>query len=494
MASIEIVREQGKLVAKGDLDFSYLEDPARTADGRTEHTLRAGWIWQHDQLTVCADRLGMLPIFYARSASRLIVGDSLREIVTLLGPMMLDDAAVAVFLRIGFYLGDDTPLAGVRVLSPGTRCCVTAESFVLRSQHEIPIHGEFVGDRATAAAQYSELFAAAVSARVSGQRHGLPLSGGRDSRHILLELVAQGHRPDFAVTAYDRTWLGDLNVAGSLSEAFGIPHFALLVDDIDSLALETRRNEATDYLTDEHAWYMRVPRELVAQGAELFFDGIAGDVLSNGLFFNPKLLADMRRGNYDAVARSLLGPQAELRYLSPRMQARLSWHVARDRLTEEVERHVEHLNPIKSFWFWNRTRREIALAPMVIGRAVPAATPYIAPAVMDFLFSLPPELVGEPGFHDEVISCYRGPAAGLNYSSKREDIGLTGPLDWSARMTYLRELGSLARTLEIAGGFVIARGARLLASGSLGTERWWISRSLYLQQLVAFARAPHASR
>src|SRR5262245_66096684 len=84
----------------------------------------------------------------------------------------------------------------------------------------------------------------------------VPLSGGRDSRHILLELCEQGLRPDFCLTArlfpapaaYD-----EVEVAASLCQALGLRRRTLDQREA-SMRAETEKELRTGLRSGEHQW------------------------------------------------------------------------------------------------------------------------------------------------------------------------------------------------------------------------------------------------
>jgi hypothetical protein len=86
----------------------------------------------------------------------------------------------------------------------------------------------------------------------------MPISGGRDSRHLLLELLDAGCPPERAVTAHHHAnvWGGDVPYAADLCRAFGVAHE--IVSPGRLVADEWRKNRLTSYCADEHAWYLAV--------------------------------------------------------------------------------------------------------------------------------------------------------------------------------------------------------------------------------------------
>ncbi len=76
----------------------------------------ARWHWKGEQLVIENDRWGIQPIFWAASANAVHVSTSLDALLDAGVPAALDDAALAVFLRIGYFVGNDTPFRSIRAL------------------------------------------------------------------------------------------------------------------------------------------------------------------------------------------------------------------------------------------------------------------------------------------------------------------------------------------------------------------------------------------
>ena len=90
----------------------------------------------------------------------------------------LDERALNIFLRTDFYFGGDTPFRELR-----------------RVEQEPVIVPPIEISRDEALDAYIALFRQAVRRRMTNDTV-LALSGGQDSRHILLELHAGGNVPD----------------------------------------------------------------------------------------------------------------------------------------------------------------------------------------------------------------------------------------------------------------------------------------------------------
>lgn len=244
--------------------------------------------------------------------------------------------------------------------------------------------------------QYASLFSQSISRR-STQNASVTFSGGRDSRHILFELVRQGIRPLEVIISH-RPVNNDHLVAKAVAD-----HIGVNVTDIGLCAFswseERKKNIQNHFLSDENVWYRAISQSLKAS---IVFDGLAGDVLSNGLYFDRDVAISMREGNFHNAAKkfiSAFGQSASYLIHGESIERR-----AVERVAAEMSLHENAPNPVSSFVFHNRTRREIALMPIcMLGEGVDASLPYLDADLYDFFMSLPFEEFGDQGFHDEVI-------------------------------------------------------------------------------------------
>jgi hypothetical protein len=379
-------------------------------------TLTAGWRLENERLEVHADRLGMIPLFYFYDAHNLVVADDIAEVVARMPRPCFDAAAVSVFLQLGFYIGEDTPFADVKVLAPGARLTWEHGAIALNAP-PLPIAEPFGGGWDDALPQYVELFEHAVARRARLGVGRLTLSGGRDSRHLFLELLRQGTPPP-AVITQDRPVNTDLDTGRRLASRAGVPHIA--VEPFrDDLAEELLKNRWTHYLSDEHSWYMQIVPHLEGP----LFDGLAGGMLSGtDMFQADRLIAAIGKEAGTLAAHALLDAIGSgLWFLREPFLSRWSREIAIERLAVELKRHRYASNPITSFLFWNRTRREIALIPLCIAaRHVPVRLTYLDPPLLAFLSSLPYTMYSGTGFHSHVMARTYPDFADMPYGEKRK--------------------------------------------------------------------------
>ena len=113
----------------------------------------------------------------------------------------LDLDGIAAFLAVGFYLGTDTPFAAIRSLPPAATLTWSPGGSSLASSP--PSRPAQTLTRRQAIEGAADLVHEAVRRCIpDDDAYVLPLSGGRDSRHLLLELIEAGHPPSSCVTAH----------------------------------------------------------------------------------------------------------------------------------------------------------------------------------------------------------------------------------------------------------------------------------------------------
>jgi asparagine synthase (glutamine-hydrolysing) len=287
------------------------------------------------------------------------------------------------------------------------------------------------------------------------------LSGGRDSRHIFLELVTTGRKPRLAISV-DLPGNNDAQIAARLCARAGVTHRVL--QSAGRLSdWECEKNLLTAFSAVEHAWL--VP--LRAQIAELVvYDGIGGDVLSAGLLQSRELV-ERYTGEPDRYATDFLGSDAVDRVLP----GSFSPEAAHAALRAEMSRYSQAVNPLATFLFWNRTMRYIAVAPM---GAKQVLTPYLEPRLFEFLSRIPPEHTWDHQLHTDAIARAYPDWVDIPYSTKR-------PLQQPAAMRRFA-LDALRRTRW--------RGARLaaplVAMAARGSDAnlWAAQLAFLLEQLV----------
>jgi hypothetical protein len=365
----------------------------------------AEWDWNGETLTARNDRYGYFPIYYGVEENKFGISSSIAKLLDLGFSSELDTDAFSVFLRLGWYLAEDTPFRSIRAVPPNATLTWGT------GKPEISTPGIIISARQTitrpeAMEVYDQLFQRSIEKSLDdSHRMALPLSGGRDSRHILFALASAGRKPDVCLTAkhFPPRPDEDARVAATICGAVGVEH-RLLRQPVSRFNTEIKKNRLTGFTADEHSWYMTL-KPYADNGEYTFYDGIAGDVLSAGHFLDDANLRLFQGHNFSRLAEGILGPEGFLpALLRAEAHERFSRERAKQRLIDELVRHADAPNPVGSFYFWNRTRRSVGMSSYrILGAETPIVMPFLNNDVFDFLSALPAEMFLNHAFHTEMI-------------------------------------------------------------------------------------------
>ena len=482
----------------------------RLAGRSGKHTdgIYAEWMWDGQQLVVHNDRYGVAPLFYFVRGGAIAVSPSIATLLAIGVPRELDEAALAVFLRLGFFVGDDTPFRDIRAVPPGASFSWREGVLSVSGGYAIPRPVDVSRDHALDA--FVSLFHDAMARRLpADDRAVVPLSGGRDSRHILFELCALGRLPRCAVTVprYPPRPPEDERVAPLVADAVGVPH-VLLAHDGDRLRAELAKNRATHLCADEHAWFM--PMIESVRSASTVYDGLGGVLSVPSRFLSREVLALFEAGRTTAIAERLLDTFSLFdeafvtNAVASKYRRGTSRAEAVARLSTELARHAAAADPVKSFHFWSRVRRELALVPYALMRHVPAVyAPYLDRDVYDFMMALSPTVLSptlssaDKSFHSDAIHRAFPEYVHIPFEDKRAPAADAS----DHRVRFARDVARhLFANARVSAGllnrsYVLPRLLLSALRPSYGVSRPWLpSLALYLFQLdAAAAGAPEAA-
>ena len=429
---------------------------SRIPDAPGDQGYFVDWSWDGNTVHVRSEPWGFAPVFFHSTANEFIVSTQIDAVLARRGRATLDFPALAAFMRLGFFLGDDTPWQGISAIprsgliswAPGSGLAVLGDWVCPPAQDST---------REQAVHRYASLFSASVARRArNDEKIVMPLSGGRDSRHILFELLKQRRTPDLCITTdhFPERNNEDIRIASQLCAQLRLTHRRVR-QPLRRVSNDSRRVKLTNYGSEEHTWAMSLVDQLLPAGRWATYDGLAGDVLSAGLFLDRRQLSLYRDGHLETLARELCVQWSSTTDILPclsshRVAALLAEEVAIERIRRELEIHAALENPLTAFYFWNRTRREIAEYSFSMisrgGTGVPVA-PFLDRDLVEYLLSLPAALFIDKDFHDETLRRAYPEWAAIPFEKKE-----AAPAQSHSARLYWRLLGADLALFFILGG------------------------------------------
>ena len=263
--------------------------------------------------------------------------------------------------------------------------------------------------RADAAAQFARLFTASVErCTAGGAPSAVLLSGGPDSRHVLFALQELQRLPKRCVTVEPSTPSQRTRCRWppAVANAVGVRH-TVVSRRSNRVEAHLETQALTHSCADEHVQFL--PLRGYLQHLQFHaLDGLGGDVLSQSPQLDGALHRLFAEGRTNDVAARVLGDPAQIKpalagVVGPAAVARFAREKAVASVAAEAGAHTARPNPIASFFFANRMRRETALAPYGVLDGYRVSTPFLDAALVDFLLALPFDAVADRRLHTETL-------------------------------------------------------------------------------------------
>lgn len=457
--------------------------------GKKMDGIYAQWDWDGRRLVVTNDRYGFYPLYYYWHSGEICVSPSIMTILEHVADHSLDYEALAVFLRMGFFINDKTPFKYIKAVPPDTTFLWSNGRLTVEGK--ILIYEEQSISRDKAVDRYIELFRQAIQRRRPDEKFVMLLSGGRDSRHILLELDHQGYRPECCITSakYPPSSDDDIGKAGLLARALNLKHEVKYYSN-PRFINEIRSFRKSGFCSDENTWIMDTADELRVK-TNIIYDGIAGGI---GSLFYPHHVDLMQGQSFDRLAAELFkkwnmaGEEILKIILTPDFYRQVNVELARESLIKEFKRHRNAAQPLFSFYFWNRTRREIALAPYQIFGDLPKVySPYLDHDLFDFISGLPGDCPNDTEFHSMIIEKAYPKYAHIPYAD--DGVPRMGSKEHCTQfmrdtaLYSIKEFRTQSRFLNTS--YLFPRWLRALVDSKYCESMWWMSpvMILYLSEL-----------
>jgi len=244
--------------ARSSRDTTETFGDARVSLGNRACGVFAEWNWDGEQLTLTNDRYGFFPIYYFRRENEFAVSPSISKLLELVGQVEFDDNAFSVLLRFGWLIAEDTLFRSIRAVPAGStltwhRGDLQIESAGIINQKPLNI------SRAEAVETYADLFQRSIETTLPpNDDFFVPLSGGRDSRHILFAVCKANRKPTCLTIIHPPPRPNeDTRISRQICETLKLEH-ELLDQSRSRFDSEIRKNELSGFCASEHGWFFAV--------------------------------------------------------------------------------------------------------------------------------------------------------------------------------------------------------------------------------------------
>ena len=393
----EVRFDEGRTSFKGDAHVSFglsVKDECGNEAGTV-----GGWTWDGTSLVACSDRHGYLPLYYhldERSRHLMLSDSPLRLLAEGIGTEF-DRESLAFFCRSGFVLGDRTLHRGVHRVPAGSMIRWQDGAFSV-TEVEPRFNCSSPDSIEDALQGWIDRFQVAMQRRRPSGAFAMPLTGGRDSRMMLMELRRLGHDPVETVSFAPgvRGENEDLRIARTISERLGLRHVAARSDK-GWLEVEKERHAWCGCEAIEHAWLMGLWGYMKAHH-DCWYDGLGVGAMTRGELNTPDMLELLRANRLDEWCDAMYARTAApsgswgdriAKVLDVELPGR---DEIVDLVRQELARHLDAPNPLGRFSFCNWGRRSIALNPFGICRdAREVHTPFMDRDLVEWVAAVPAE-------------------------------------------------------------------------------------------------------
>ena len=350
----------------------------------------AFWDPRDELLVAGVDKLGLRPLYWISMAGGgYAVASEIKALVPFASEPLVNWAAWEEQFAFGFQLGDHTLFRGITRLGPAR--VLTCGAYRMEvAQLEQFVHNIELAPRPVSTfmeenqAEFNQSMATFQRLIPPGAQRIQTLSGGYDSRRIFGWLVE--HVPDLTVYTVPHILPSgreyESGVVAALCRRFGVTGYRIAPPTVETLFFLRRvRDAALDFESDEHM-YATTLSLAIRHPATVNFDGLGGDQIK-GTWVKPEFL----------------GPNGDEEFLRSRASRIPDWFrfptegpPLAVRLDAYLNEFGNNPNRYMLFSFLSRTRREIALAPLMIqANSFESFLPYVTRTMLKSALSFPPE-------------------------------------------------------------------------------------------------------
>ena len=255
------------------------------------------WDSSSQRLLIARDRMGVKPVYYARSGAEILFASEIKALLTSSKvSRILDIEATAQFFRLGFVPAPLTLFRDVRKLPPGWRMIVEGEQLQIEPYWDL----EFVPRERTpsfenACEELRALLRQVVADQmVSDVPLGAFLSGGVDSSAVvsfMREATTNGVRTYSIGFGQQHSYHDETAYAEAVARELGTQHETLIVEPQVADLMPALLEKLDEPLTDTSFLVTYLVSQLARRDVKVALSGVGGDELFGGYrrYFAPTL-------------------------------------------------------------------------------------------------------------------------------------------------------------------------------------------------------------
>ncbi len=156
-----------------------------------------------DTLTLCRDRLGILPLYYYQDSKRFIFSSEIKSILMAIDDLQIDFKSLHDYLNFRSVPAPNTLFSRIKKVLPGCYLTIDSAGRLVNTRYwSVPNNSDYGNQSANGwITRVSSAITEAVQSRlVADVPVGMLLSGGIDSS-LICAMVAK-HQPDFRLQTY----------------------------------------------------------------------------------------------------------------------------------------------------------------------------------------------------------------------------------------------------------------------------------------------------
>jgi asparagine synthase (glutamine-hydrolysing) len=242
------------------------------------------WDRRERSLTLCRDRIGKKPLFYAEGADGMAFASELKAIAALPGfDDALDVEALGQYLLHGYVNAPATIYRSVRKLPPGHWLRLAEGRCELRCWHRTDFLPKLRLDEEEATDELERHLSEATRLRmISDVPLGAFLSGGVDSSLIVALMAQAGPRVKTFTMGFEQADYNELEHARVLAERYGTEHVEAVVTPDAAALLPRLVHHFDEPFADASAVPTFLLSEMTRRSVTVALNGDGGDELLAG--------------------------------------------------------------------------------------------------------------------------------------------------------------------------------------------------------------------